>query len=584
MLTPAGKLYLTYGDQTGPYTMTDGAVRVYDTDTGQWMDITPVEDPYFGFAGLAVDPQHPDTVMVTTMGRWWPDGNIYRSTDSGQTWTALGSKQALDVSASPYLKWGGEPKLGWMIGDIAIDPFNSDHVMYVTGATIYGTQDVTNADAGKPTHWSVAAQGIEETSVQDLISPPSGAHLISALGDIGGFRHNDLDVSPRAGMSSNPIFSTTTSLDYAGQAPSVVVRAGEGDDIMHAAYSTDGGTTWSPVASEPSSSAGGGHITVSADGSTIVWTPQDGNAHYSRDLGASWTQSSGLPAGVNVVADRVNPSRFYAFDPATGTFYVSTDGGASFTATVSDLPATGNGSWKSVLDREGHVWLATGTGGLWRSTDGGQNFTKIDGVSEAHTVGFGKHAPGHSYPALYMAGLIDGVRGVFRSVDAGQSWVRINDDQHQYGWIGQTITGDPRVFGRVYLGTNGRGIIYGDTSTQPEPDPEPEPEPSGRCAVDYHVQNDWGSGFTGTITITNTGEQATQSWTLEFGFAAGQQITHGWSGNWSQDGAHVTVTSKSWNAELDPGESTTIGFNGTYSGSNPEPEAFALNGKDCAVT
>lgn len=50
----------------------------------------------------------------------------------------------------------------------------------------------------------------------------------------------------------------------------------------------------------------------------------------------------------------------------------------------------------------------------------------------------------------------------FRSADEGTSWVRINDDQHQYGWIGQTITGDPRVFGRVYLGTNGRGILRGD--------------------------------------------------------------------------------------------------------------------------
>ena len=41
--------------------------------------------------------------------------------------------------------------------------------------------------------------------------------------------------------------------------------------------------------------------------------------------------------------------------------------------------------------------------------------------------------------------------------------MRINDDQHQWGRAGDTaITGDPRIYGRVYIGTNGRGIIYGD--------------------------------------------------------------------------------------------------------------------------
>ena len=64
------------------------------------------------------------------------------------------------------------------------------------------------------------------------------------------------------------------------------------------------------------------------------------------------------------------------------------------------------------------------------------------------------HATGRWVPLL---------DSIFRSIDAGQTWVRINDDQHQRGHAGDTaITGDPRIFGRVYIGTNGRGIIYGD--------------------------------------------------------------------------------------------------------------------------
>jgi xyloglucan-specific exo-beta-1,4-glucanase len=56
--------------------------------------------------------------------------------------------------------------------------------------------------------------------------------------------------------------------------------------------------------------------------------------------------------------------------------------------------------------------------------------------------------------------------GIFRSDDAGKQWERINDDQHQYGWIA-VVTGDPRVYGRVYISTGGRGIVYGDIANAP---------------------------------------------------------------------------------------------------------------------
>jgi hypothetical protein len=56
---------------------------------------------------------------------------------------------------------------------------------------------------------------------------------------------------------------------------------------------------------------------------------------------------------------------------------------------------------------------------------------------------------------------VNGLRGIFRSNDTAKSWVRINDDRHQWGLILQ-ITGDPKMYGRVYVGTHGRGTIYGD--------------------------------------------------------------------------------------------------------------------------
>ena len=79
--------------------------------------------------------------------------------------------------------------------------------------------------------------------------------------------------------------------------------------------------------------------------------------------------------------------------------------------------------------------------------------------------GLGHPAPESPYPALYVTGAITDLRGVWRSDDGGAHWVRINDDQHQWGLRFRAISGDPRRYGRVYIATDGRGLLYGDPST-----------------------------------------------------------------------------------------------------------------------
>jgi len=279
---------------------------------------------------------------------------------------------------------------------------------------------------------------------------------------VGGFRHTDFTAPGR--MYDNPTLGSNTSLDYAGLAPQVVVRVGNGN-APRFGMSADGGATWTPAASEPAGTNGGGTVAVSADGARTVWAPGGAAVSHSTDGGATWTASVGVPAGATVESDRVDPATFYAY--SGGTFYRSTDGGATFAATgASDLPATGNVRFKALPGVAGEIWFAGGAEGavygLWHSSDSGATFTRLSNVDEADTIGFGKPAPRRSYPALYASAQIGGVRGIFRSDDAGAHWVRINDDRHQYAWTGAAITGDPRVYGRVYVATNGRGIIYGD--------------------------------------------------------------------------------------------------------------------------
>ncbi|AWZ03994.1 carbohydrate-binding protein [Streptomyces sp. ICC1] len=452
VLSGDGSLYLTYTNAPGPNGVTAGSVWKHTPSTGGWKNISPSSGGY-GFAGLAVDPQRPSTVMVTTLDRWWPSDEIYRSADGGTSWKALGATSVRDSSAAPYVGTG----IGHWMGALAIDPFDSGHVLYGTGSGMWGSHDVTAADSGRATHWTIPAKGLEETATLGLIKPP-GLPLISALGDVSGFRHEDLTKVPAKALSG-PLFTNTTGIDFAQSKPRFMVRVGLGGE-QHGAYSADGGADWAPFATAPVRDAGGGSVAVSADGVAVVWAP-DGQVPYSStNRGSAWTAASGLPENTAVVADRSAANTFYAL--SGGTLYASTDGGKNFTARATGL---GSGQLKAVPGIAGDLWIAGGGNGLLHSTNGGKSFGKLGGVEQASGVGFGKPAPGARYQALYLSGKVKGVTGLFRSTDGGSAWVRINDDQHQFGGSAiSVISGDPDVYGRVYLGGYGRGVVYGDLS------------------------------------------------------------------------------------------------------------------------
>src|ERR1022692_166005 len=99
------------------------------------------------------------------------------------------------------------------------------------------------------------------------------------------------------------------------------------------------------------------------------------------------------------------------------------------------------------------------------------------------------------------------------------------------------------------------------------------------CQVGYTV-NQWSTGFTASVTITNTGTPIT-SWTLAYSYTGNQALAQGWSGNWTQSGKNVTVTNASWNGSLATGASTQIGANFSYSGTNTAPTVFTINGTAC---
>ncbi|MBC7804767.1 MAG: carbohydrate-binding protein, partial [Akkermansiaceae bacterium] len=464
VLSGDGALYVTYGDAPGPNGMSDGAVWKVDARKDVWSNVTPIkpaEGDKFGYAGVSADAKSPQTLVVTTMDRWAKHDTIFRTKDGGKTWKDLGPESVRDSSQAPFLKWGRpNADAGHWMGDIEIDPFTPDRVLYVTGMGIWTSSDMTAADKGMPTHWHVGANGLEELVVNDMVSPSSGAPLLSAVWDVDGFRHTDINESPATGFYQ-PARGRNTGIDFAEKNPNIVARVYGGG--TGGAHSADNGVTWKEFGAKPSAK-GDGTIAVSADGATFVWTPENAGAFVSKNKGTTWMPSKGLPPKRRVTSDRVNPNTFYGLDNDSGTLYVSTNGGLSFAAKASGLP-TGDGFVRTAFGKEGDVWLAAAGDGLRHSTDGGVTFSKITGVQDARRIGFGKAAPGRDYPSAYITGKVGGVEGFFRSDDGGATWVRVNDDAHDFHYI-NAITGDQREYGRVYLATGGRGIIVGDIKRQ----------------------------------------------------------------------------------------------------------------------
>lgn len=460
----AHTLYLAYSNGPGPNGITDGAVWKFSPDESKWTNITPVAPnaatkDTFGYAGLAVDAQHAGTVVVTTLDRWSQGDEIFRTTDGGASWKAVRATSTWDFSFAPY---AGKLKPHWL-GAIAVDPFNSDRAWFVTGYGLWATQHLSAVDRGAPTPWIFANDGLEETVIDELVSPPEGVSLLSAIGDIGGFRHEDLRVSPRAGAHEPP-YGSNASIAFAERVPAKLARTHSGP--ARGALSLDGGVTWKDFATTPATAKakGSGTIALSTDGKRIVWLPKGSAPFFSSDDGATWsksacdfTSSSAYQTDV-VVADRVNADKFYLYDSSKGVVHVSIDGGAHFSA-GGQIPPAG-GIPRAVPGREGVLWIPT-PGGLFMSTSSGARFARVHDVASAFQIGFGAPSQEGGPPTLFMLGRVRNIPALFRSNDLGASWIVISDAGHKFGYL-KTISGDPRVPGRVYLGTGGRGIIVGD--------------------------------------------------------------------------------------------------------------------------
>ncbi len=235
-----------------------------------------------------------------------------------------------------------------------------------------------------------------------------------------------------------------------------------------------------PIAT-PKQSVMGGRIAVSStDPKRLVWLPEGtGNrARYSTDRGVTWSvcttgsysqMKNQFEPGIiinQLTADRVNGKFYLANFNNTHTIYASTDGGATFTQV-----GTVNGGAYNVYRAQlvaapaaNDLWLSddgvdtANGGGLWRSVNGGADWTKLPGLTKVSQVTFGKSESGSGY-TVFINGKKDGVKTVHRSDNYGSTWTALAE-LPTIAPI-ETMAGDRQNYGKVFIGVHGRGVYEG---------------------------------------------------------------------------------------------------------------------------
>lgn len=452
-------IYVTYANGTG-------AVKKYSLISKSWTDITPATGR--GYSGISILLDSPNKITCSTYNYWasqqpwgWGD-EIYYSESGGASGSWI-RKSANCTMLNNGIGWMQGRSMHW-VGCVTMSNTKPGVVYAVSGNGVFMTENIA---ASVPV-WKVVSHGLEETVAinQGMISIPNGP-LITTFGDINGFVHTDINQYPVSTISQSVTFA------YATQKTNYIVRTINKEKTVNGAtvkysvvlLSTDNGKLWAELPALPVDISGGA-TSISADGKIILWratSTATGNVLYWTDnKGTTWNKTAIMPYNGTPVPDGVDPLKFYLHNPTNGYIYRSDDGAKTFTA-ISYVGAAGGSSvLKTIPGKAGHVWI-NNNGKMRYSTNEGVSFTACSNYS-CSAFALGKEAPGNDYPTIFIWGKSTSSvpEGMYRSIDMGVTWIRANDDMHQWGHLANAgnIEADKNVYGRVYKSTAGMGIPW----------------------------------------------------------------------------------------------------------------------------
>jgi len=446
-----------------------------------WKDITPdkqhKEYRAVEFAGGIVytAPAKPMNAL-----KW----GFFSSSDMGDSWKLKPS--VIDQN----IAWQPETFPGSAISEIVADPSDPNRLIITDWFSIF---ECKNASADTLVWSNKIAKGHEEVVCLNMKSLPfndKNIALYSGHADIAGFSHKSSISEPEFifKKSYGQAINNLTGLAFCEQHPEFVYSLGSADhngNESNLAISENYGENWRVIESF-GNYHGWGRIAVSASNSEkIVAVTQHTGVIWSENSGLTWQKAEGAPDNIirgpvfrynyPLVADKVDGDVCYLYSINDSALYLSEDFGKTWKKKPSGLAYPAQKFFKSQLDTDywklesvpgykGHLFLALANEGLFFSDNAGESWQKINGLEKVPLVAVGIGRSKKAYPSVYALASTstDSAFWYYRSDDRGGNWIKINDNNTRIGNNPQFMEADRQKFGKVYIGTNGSGIIVGE--------------------------------------------------------------------------------------------------------------------------
>ncbi len=386
--------------------------------------------------------------------------DVAKSTDGGETWSALGAAAALAGLPNDQMNYASV---------VSVDP-RDENAVWVGGLDNFRSSD-GGATWKRMSAWANAIPRgpyVHADQHVHLWAPDGSILYLGCDGGIfsttdGGASYANLNqglvtfqfysvcqTSASPGLAMGGAQDNGSSLRKADGTWTQVIGGDGFGCLLHptdpnkalgSVYnesfyrSTDGGSLFGGVSIKPGPGDSTTFATKLVQDPSVpdhVFTATSLSLWDSQDFGATWAARTAAPiAGITLVRDfAVSPSdpRTIAVAANAGKVLLSSDGGATF-ALAGTLPVN---TLSSVLfDRTNprNLWITTalatpGTEHVWASTDGGTTWSAISRTGKANglpDVPASAFAQDPTDPNVLYAGTYI---GVYRSPDRGATWAR----------------------------------------------------------------------------------------------------------------------------------------------------------------